>query len=204
MTKALIVVDAQNDFCEDGALAVVGGNAVAERIATDLMLSTEYEVVVTTQDWHIAPGSHFASNTDDPEPNFSTTWPDHCVAGTHGADLHPAIKDAMIARREAKPRLAIYRAFKGMTDASYSGFDGIIQNALGGPYTLAKFLTELHSVDSVDVVGLAYDFCVKETALDAVKNGFDTVVLTNYTEAVSDANVQSTSEALEAAGIEVR
>lgn len=202
MTKALIVVDVQNDFCEGGALEVVGGNAVAERIVSDLLPSDEYDVVAFTKDWHIAPGEHFASNTDDPNPNFRTTWPDHCVADTPGASYHPAIGRA-VARRGAVGFDAIV-AFKGMTAASYSGFDGIVQNAFGGPLTLGRYLRDVRGVDSVDVVGLAYDFCVKETALDAVKEGFDTVVLTNYTEAVSDANVAPTREALEAAGIEVR
>ena len=108
MSRAAIVVDVQNDFCEGGSLAVTGGNSVAKRLA-DYLPSAGYDFVVATRDRHIAPGAHFSA-----EPDFEASWPAHCVAGTPGAELHPALS--------AYPFDAVFD--KGEHAAAYSGFEG--------------------------------------------------------------------------------
>jgi nicotinamidase/pyrazinamidase len=108
MTTALIVVDVQNDFCEGGSLAVAGGAAVAASIG-HLLEQHPYDHVVATQDHHIDPGAHFSE-----APDFVDSWPPHCVVGTSGVDLHPAL--------EPRPFEAVFR--KGEYAAAYSGFEG--------------------------------------------------------------------------------
>ena len=109
MTRALIVVDVQNDFCEGGSLAVPGGNDAAGEISDYIETSRDrYSAVVATQDWHIEPGSHFSDN-----PNFRDSWPVHCVAGTHGAALNQDLDTEFID--------AYFR--KGQYEAAYSGFE---------------------------------------------------------------------------------
>ena len=164
--RALIVVDVQPTFCEGGALAVAGGNAVAERIATHLSSHRgDYDLVVTTQDWHIDPGEHFSS-----EPDFIDTWPVHGVADSAEAQLHPALSglDADAAVK------------KGQYAAAYSGFEGVDEDGR----TLADILGAA-GIEAVDVVGLAESHCVKDTALDAVRQGYRVRVLTDLTEPVS-------------------
>jgi nicotinamidase/pyrazinamidase len=109
--RALVIVDVQNDFCEGGSLAVTGGGAVARAISACLAGPDGggYAHVVATQDYHIDPGAHFSA-----EPDFETTWPPHCVAGTPGADFHP---DLDVTRIEQ-----VFR--KGQHAAAYSGFEG--------------------------------------------------------------------------------
>lgn len=167
MSRALIVVDVQPTFCEGGSLPVEGGNAVAERIADFARTHRgAYDLVTTTQDWHIDPGSHFSDT-----PDFVDTWPPHGVAGTPEAELHPALVDldADVAVK------------KGMYAAAYSGFEGTTADGS----TLQRAL-EAAGVTDVDVVGLAESHCVAETALDAQEAGFTTRVLTDLTEPVSE------------------
>ena len=149
-TRALIIVDVQPTFCEGGALAVEGGNATAERIADFVTENAdEYAMVVTTQDWHVNPGSHFSE-----EPDFIDTWPPHALAGTAEAELHEAVASLPI---DASVK-------KGEYEAAYSGFEGCDADG--------RFLEEIlraGEVEEVDVVGIAESHCVKETALDALK-----------------------------------
>jgi nicotinamidase/pyrazinamidase len=181
MTIALVVVDVQNDFCEDGSLAVVGGAALATRLSQYIAAAHEsYRVIVGTMCWHIAPGEHFASYLKE-EPNYDTTWPDHCVANTRGAAIHPNLDVALI-RHFFK---------KGQRRASYSGFDGL--NSYD--QSLAIYLHE-HGVTEIDVVGIATDYCVKETALDGVIAGFNTNIIPELTVAVHPDTVDSVLEEL--------
>jgi nicotinamidase/pyrazinamidase len=168
MTKALIVVDVQNDFCEGGSLAVAGGAAVAAGISA-LLASADYAVVAATRDAHREPHGHFSS-----EPNFADTWPVHCVVGTPGAEFHPNFDPQRVN--------AIFD--KGAFEAAYSGFEG----TTAGGVSLADWLRD-QAVDAVDVVGIATDHCVRATALDAEREGFDTTVLLDYTAGVAPATV---------------
>lgn len=180
--RALIVVDVQPTFCEGGALAVEGGNAVAERIAAYAASHRgDYDVVVTTQDWHIDPGEHFSE-----EPDFVDTWPPHGVAGTDEAELHPALADLA-------PDISVK---KGRYAAAYSGFEGV--DVAGRP--LADLLAT-RGVTEVDVVGIAESHCVKQTALDAVTNGLRTRVLTDLTVPVSPELGEAARAEMAAAGV---
>jgi nicotinamidase/pyrazinamidase len=186
MTVALLVVDVQNDFCEGGSLAVTGGASVAARIG-DLLGRDDrggYPVVVATRDHHIDPGDHFSS-----EPDFVDSWPPHCVVGTDGADFHEAL--------DPRPFDAVFH--KGEHEAAYSGFEGFTLD--GEP--LADWLRE-RGVNEVEVCGLAADYCVRATALDAAAAGFRTHVLLDLTAAVAPDRLGATLEAFDAAGVEVR
>ena len=183
MARALIVVDVQNDFCEGGSLAVAGGDAVAQRIAELIAADHGYDHVVATRDHHVDPGDHFAER-----PDFVDSWPAHCVAHTDGAQHHPSLAEA--------PFAAIFD--KGEYAAAYSGFEGT--SADGAP--LADWLRE-RGVDRVDVCGIATDYCVKATALDAARHGFATTVLLDLTAAVAPASTDAVVDELTAAGVTV-
>lgn len=176
-TSALIIVDVQNDFVEGGSLAVEGGRDLAARLAESLD-SGAFELfdhVVTTQDWHIDPGAHFSET-----PDFVDSWPVHCVADTEGAKIVPVLADALVRHQVSA---AVH---KGMFAASYSGFDGFTEDGT----TLANVLRSL-GVESVAVVGIAGDYCVKETALDARREGFHTVVLDDFTVSIATSPAQA-------------
>jgi nicotinamidase/pyrazinamidase len=183
MTRALIVVDVQNDFCEGGSLAVAGGAAVASAISEHVRSGAGgYAHVVATRDHHVDPGGHFHE-----EPDFLETWPAHCVAGTDGVELHEAL--------DRGPVEAVFD--KGHYSAAYSGFEGAAEG-IG----LADWLRE-RGVDAVDVVGIATDHCVRATALDAVGAGFATRVLLPLTAGVAEASTEAALEQLEKAGVEL-
>ncbi|WP_413451202.1 isochorismatase family protein [Georgenia phoenicis] len=183
--RALLVVDVQPTFCEGGALPVDGGNAVAQAVAEYVVAHRErYALVVTTQDWHIDPGRHFA--TPPEEPDYVVTWPPHGVAGTAEAELHPALADLA-------PDASVK---KGQYAAAYSGFEGTD----GEGRTLAQLLD---GVDAVDVVGLAESHCVKETALDAVRAGMSARVLSDLTAPVSPEQGELARAQLREAGVEI-
>ncbi|MFF8836509.1 isochorismatase family protein [Streptomyces sp. NPDC015130] len=192
MHRALIVVDVQNDFCEGGSLAVTGGADVAAAI-TDLVgqtAGTSYRYVVATRDHHVDPGGHFAPEGEDPD--YVTSWPVHCVAGTEGVGFHPNFAPAVASG-------AIDSVFdKGAYDAAYSGFEGLDENGR----TLAEWLRE-RDVTEVDVVGIATDHCVRATALDAAREGFRTQVLLDLTAGVAKATTAKALEELGAAGVEL-
>ncbi len=188
MTKrALIIVDVQNTFCEGGNLAVTGGTAVAGRIAAwlDGGAGAHYAVIVTTQDWHIQPGDHFSAS-----PDFVVTWPVHGAAGTDDAALRPEITSA------APGATAFY---KGQYSAAYSGFEGL-DAPTSGTY-LDPWLRE-RGIGAVDVVGLALDYCVRATALQAAALGYTTRVLTDLTAPVSEGSAPTVLAELAVAGVE--
>ncbi|WP_369133787.1 nicotinamidase [Modestobacter sp. I12A-02662] len=181
MSRALVVVDVQNDFCEGGSLAVAGGEAVARAISSHAA-SAGYDHVVATRDHHVDPGGHFAE-----QPDFLETWPAHCVVGTPGVELHPHL--------DRRPIEAVFD--KGEYAAAYSGFEGTSD---GVP--LADWLRG-HGIEDVDVVGIATDHCVRATALDAVAAGFRTRVLLDLTAGVADGTVEAALEQLRAAGVQL-
>ncbi|MGL6235466.1 MAG: isochorismatase family protein [Segniliparus sp.] len=185
MARALVVVDVQNDFCEGGALAVSGGAAVASGLAELLRSGSParagYGFVVATRDWHIDPGPHFSD-----EPDYVDSWPPHCRAESLGAQLRPELADVRFD--------AVFD--KGHHSAAYSGFEGV------GPSgaKLGDWLRE-RSVDSVDVVGIATDFCVAATARDAAEAGFTARVLLAHCAAVRPDGGAAAKQRLEPAGV---
>lgn len=205
MTKALIIVDVQNDFCERGSLAVAGGADLASEISELLENAHDLDFVVATQDWHIDPGAHFSET-----PDFVKSWPVHCVAGSKGAALHPNLDTEDID--------AYFR--KGKFDAAYSGFDGLLapedEVAVGereaheaaaedgdAPASLDDWLRE-NDVEDVVIVGIATEHCVRATALDAVNAGYNTTVLRDYIAGIDEDAAEEALEELEDAGVEVK
>jgi nicotinamidase/pyrazinamidase len=180
--RALIVVDVQNDFCEGGSLAVEGGSAVAAAIS-EYLTNAEYPYVVASRDYHIDPGSHFSDR-----PDYVDAWPPHCVAGTPGAQFHP--------RFDVSRMQAVFS--KGAHSAAYSAFEGTEEE--GSP--LAEWLRD-RDVDAVDVAGIATDYCVRATALDAVDLGFATQVLLGLTVGVDPVTTRESLDVMRAAGVEL-
>ena len=190
MNRALIIVDVQNDFCEGGALAVEGGAAVARSVAGLVgadRAGGRYRHVVATKDWHVDPGDHFAAEGSDPD--FVDTWPVHCVASSPGAELHP---DLDVTLDEV--------FLKGRYTASYTGFDGTAAGDEATP--LGSWLSE-REVEAVDVVGLATDHCVRATALDARRAGFETAVLLKHCAGVAAPTTEAALSEMAAAGVTV-
>lgn len=183
MSSALIVVDVQNDFCEGGSLAVAGGAAVAAAIGELLTTDHGYDHVVATRDHHIEPGDHFAA-----EPDYVDSWPVHCAAGSPGAELHAPLTESQFE--------AVFE--KGHYSAAYSGFEGTCDGE-----GLDVWLAD-HEVTRVDIVGIATDYCVRATALDAAGAGLATRVLLPLTAAVAVDNIAATVAELRAAGVTVR
>ena len=183
MARALIVVDVQNDFCEGGSLAVSGGADVAAKI-TDFVRDHrgDYRVVVATRDHHIDPGDHFSVH-----PDFVDSWPPHCVVGTSGVALHPDLDTTHIE--------AVFD--KGEYAAAYSGFEGVCE---GQP--LADWLRG-HGVDTVELCGIATDYCVRATALDAARLGFATRVRLDLTAGVAAESAERAVDEMRAAGVEL-
>lgn len=189
--RALVVVDVQNDFCEGGSLAVAGGADVAAGVARLVTRERErYDAVVATADWHVDPGSHFSDT-----PDFVDSWPVHCVAGTAGAQFHPAFTPALGHVD------AVFR--KGEYSAAYSGFEGSTDPADGAePTPLATWLRE-RGLDAVDVVGIATDHCVRATALDAAREGLRVRVLLGLCAGVAEDSTAAALDELRGAGIEI-
>ena len=180
-TRALVVVDVQNDFCEGGSLAVTGGAAVAGRVHRLVDEGrADYGAVVATQDWHVDPGAHFSVN-----PDYVDSWPRHCVAGTPGAQLHPALDGVALD--------AIVR--KGEHQAAYSGFEG----RTGEGTSLADLLRAA-DIDAIDVVGIATDYCVRATALSGLAEGFAVRILTDCCAGVDPNGSRSALDELRGAG----
>ncbi len=166
--RALVIVDLQNDFCDapGAALPVAGGAALAARITGYLRESGDlYQAVVATRDWHIDPGAHFSS-----EPDYVRTWPPHCRAGSEGADFHPDLELTLLDEVFSK----------GQYSASYTGFDGVSSDGVG----LEEWLRD-RQINKLDVVGVATDFCVRATVLDAARLGFATRLLADLCAAVA-------------------
>jgi len=187
--RALIIVDVQNDFCEGGSLAVAGGAEVAGRISAHVAQNAaSYAAIVATADWHENPGDHFSDT-----PDFARSWPPHCRIGTDGALFYPD------AERAVKQVQAVFR--KGRHSAAYSGFEGVTVEA-GRQVTLADWLRD-RAIEQVDVVGIATDYCVRATALDAVKEGFETMVLLDLTAGVAAESTRQARADFAAAGVAV-
>jgi nicotinamidase/pyrazinamidase len=188
MTRALVIVDVQNDFCEGGSLGVAGGAAAAFRIG-DLLhhwqqadeRDRQYDVIVATQDHHIDPGAHFSS-----EPDFVNSWPRHCVVGTDGVAFHPNL--------DPQPFHAIF--LKGEYAAAYSGFEGKTADGTG----LGDWLRG-HEVTDVDICGIATDYCVRATALDARAAGLKTRVLTQLVAGVAPDTTKAALDELRRADV---
>ena len=155
MSSALLIIDFQNDFTSGGALAVPGGDEIAEPVQR---LAKEFDHVFATRDWH--PRDHASFETE------GGPWPVHCVQGTHGAELHPAMREVEI---DAIVDVGVERE-----DEGYSGFE---------KSKLADLLRQ-DDVSEVAVVGLATDYCVRASAIDACREGFDTTVVTDAIRAV--------------------
>ncbi|MCW2495537.1 MAG: isochorismatase hydrolase [Jatrophihabitans sp.] len=173
------MVDVQNDFCEGGSLAVSGGSELAVAISARLA-EGGYDHAVATRDHHIDPGPHFAT-----KPDYVDSWPVHCVVGTAGVELHPHLDTTYVE--------AIFD--KGEHQAAYSGFEGSYEGV-----GLADWLRE-RDVDSVEVVGIATDHCVRATALDAARQGFATTVRLDLTAGVAASTVETALVQLGAAGV---
>jgi nicotinamidase/pyrazinamidase len=171
MAKALFIIDVQNDFIEGGALGVEGGTAVAEGISRMLARHPDaYEFVIASRDWHDPDndnGGHFA--TDD-APDFVGTWPVHCVAGTYGAEYHD----------ELTTRAIDHHVRKGMGEPAYSIYEGTTEE--GG--TVHELL-DANGITEVDVAGLATDYCVRASALDAIEHGRRVRIITDLVAGVS-------------------
>jgi nicotinamidase/pyrazinamidase len=180
MAVALIVVDVQNDFCAGGSLPVAGGAAVAAAIS-DHLVGGSYDEVVATRDYHLDPGAHFSDH-----PDFARSWPVHCVAGTPGSSFHPELDVSRIA--------AVFS--KGAHQAAYSGFEGRTRDGVG----LADWL-RAREVDTVEIVGIATDHCVRATAVDAARIGLRTTVLLGLTAGVNQSTVDAALAEFRAAGI---
>lgn len=168
MKRALLAVDVQNDFCDDGALPVNGGYAVARTISKML---GNYDFLAATRDWHIDPGAHFED------------WPVHCKAGTPGAELAAplTVQDFDIVVN------------KGQREAAYSAFD--VQNL--------ETVFKSRGIANLDVVGLATDYCVKASVLDAIKHGFSVSVLLYACAGVDKITSEAAVHEMAAAGAEI-
>ena len=194
MTHALVVIDVQNDFCPGGALAVSGGD---ELVAPINSLMDEFEAVILTQDWHPAGHSSFASSHPGKNPFDMTQkpygpqvlWPDHCVQGTQGAAFHADL------RTDAD--LILRKGFRGSID-SYSAF---FENDQKTPTGLKGYL-EARGIEKLTMVGLATDFCVHFSAVDAAKLGFDVTVRQDACRAIDlDGSLDAAIQAMRDAGV---
>jgi len=196
--EALIVIDVQNDFCPGGALAVEYGHEVVPVIN---MLIERFEHVVLTQDWHPAGHSSFASSHVGKNPfeqidmpyGQQTLWPDHCVQGTPGADFHPELE-------WTKAEMVIRKGFQIGID-SYSAF---FENDHETPTGLTGYLRE-RGIEKVTLAGLATDFCVAYSALDAVRQGFAAAVVMDASRGIDlNGSMVAMTEKMREAGVELR
>ncbi len=179
MKKALIVVDVQNDFCEGGSLAVPKSSEIIPYINL-LMQENTYDQIVFSQDWHPADHKSFASNNGkkigetislNGAPQFM--WPDHCVQGTFGAEFHSELdlaKATHIVQKGKNPEIDSYSAFQDNSHFTKTGLDDFLK---------------YHEIQLVEIVGLALDYCVKYTAIDAYNLGYMTCLHFNGTRAVN-------------------
>lgn len=193
---ALLVIDVQNDFCPGGALAVAGGDEIVAPINA---IMTDFDAVILTQDWHPAGHSSFASTTGaDP---MSVTqmpygpqvlWPDHCIIGGTGADFHKDLNvDAadLIIRKGYNPAIDSYSAFFENDHKTPTGLDGYLRT---------------RGIDTLTMVGLATDFCVNYSAVDAAKLGFKVTVRNDMCRAIDfDGSLAAALDAMKAAGVQI-
>lgn len=188
MSRALLIVDVQNDFTEGGALGVDGGAAVAQRITEHLREhGDEYALIAASRDWHDRRGDNGGHFALDAAPDFTVTWPVHCVAGTTGADYHPALDVSGVD----------VHVLKGQGVPAYSAFEG----TTGDGRHLAEVLRE-RGVTDLDVVGIATDHCVRASALDGLDAGLRVRVLTDLIAGVAPAPSAAALDELRAVGVE--
>jgi len=194
MSQALIVIDVQNDFCPGGALAVPEGDQIAPLINA---MMPDFDAVILTQDWHPAGHSSFASSHDGKIP-FETTempygtqvlWPDHCVQGSPGAAFHPDLRTDgdLIIRKGFRPAIDSYSAFFENDQTTPTGLEGYLR---------------IRGIDSLVMVGLATDFCVHFSAVDAVRLGFVVEVRLAACRAIDmDGSLDAALEAMRNSGV---
>lgn len=187
MTRALLIVDVQNDFTEDGALAVAGGDAVASAVSELLSAHrADYAVVVASRDWHDPDsdnGGHIST-----QPDYIDSWPEHCVAGTEGAEYDPLLHTSAIT----------HHVRKGQGVPAYSMFEGSTESGDRTAEILAA-----HGVTDADVVGIATDHCVRASALDAIAHGIRVRVLTDLVAGVAEESSEAALAELAHAGAEL-
>ena len=185
--RGLLIVDVQNDFTEGGALGCDGGSAVAAGITRYLTDNADrYSVIIASRDWHDPDndnGGHFAAEGE--APNFVTTWPIHCVAGSPGADYHPDLDTSTVT----------HHVKKGQGIPSYSMFEGVTDEGK----TVTEVLDD-HGVTAVDVVGIATDYCVLASSKDALGVGREVTVLTDLVAAVTPETGSAALTELESLG----
>lgn len=195
MARALIVIDMQVDFCPGGALAVAEGDRIVAPINA---LMKTFDAVVLTQDWHPADHASFATNHPGAEPYAliempygpQVLWPDHCVIGTPGAGFHPGLdlsRADLVVRKGFRPRIDSYSAF--------------FENDRATPTGLAGYLRE-RGLTNLAFVGLAHDFCVAWSAIDAARLGFAATVIEDATRAIDlDGSLDRARADMRAAGV---
>ena len=194
--EALLVIDIQNDFCPGGALAVTGGDEIVPGVN---QLMDDFATVILTQDWHPSGHSSFASS-HKAEP-FTTTqmpygtqvlWPDHCIQGTEGAAFHKDLRvdGDLIIRKGFNPEIDSYSAFFENDHTTPTGLEGYLRT---------------RGIDRLTMVGLATDFCVNFSAVDAAKLGFAVTVRTDLCRAIDmDGSLAAAMDGMKQAGVEVR
>jgi len=187
MSRALFIIDVQNDFTEGGALGVEGGAGVAAGITRLLNAHPDaYRLVIASRDWHDADndnGGHFAIDTD---PDFVTSWPVHCVAGTSGAEYHPGLNTSLIGEH----------VLKGQGEPAYSLYEGATEDG-----RRVEELLQTAGITDVDVVGIATDYCVRASALDAIEHGRHVRVLTDLVAGVAEDSSEVALAELAHAGV---
>ncbi len=205
MKRALLVTDIQNDFLPGGALAVPGGDAIIPYVLTLMRDRSRYDLLVVIQDWHPRNHGSFAANHPGAEPFAlgelaglpQVFWPDHCVQGTKGAHLHPQISDCLAEMVKGGASAIIIQKGQDPQVDSYSAF---FDNARRHDTGLDRALEE-YAIEAVDIVGLAFDYCVRATALDAVSLGYQTRVLLDGTRSIDVSAEQAVIAELTAAGV---
>ena len=194
---ALLVIDVQNDFCDGGALAVTGGSEIVSGINK---LIGQFDTVILTQDWHPAGHSSFASSHKEHDPfsliempyGAQVLWPDHCIQGSEGAAFHPGLnidRADLIIRKGYNPAIDSYSAFFENDHKTPTGLEGYLQT---------------RAIDEVTLVGLALDFCVNFSAVDAANLGFKVHVHSDLCRAIDrDGSLEQANKAMSAAGVSI-
>ncbi|MFT6536439.1 MAG: nicotinamidase/pyrazinamidase [Loktanella salsilacus] len=194
LTHALIVIDMQNDFCPGGALAVTGGDDIVDGINA---LMADFQTVILTQDWHPAGHSSFASSHPGAAPmqvvdmpyGPQVLWPDHCIQGTPGAAFHQGLRTDgdLIIRKGYNPAIDSYSAFFENDHTTPTGLEGYLRT---------------RGITTLTMVGLALDFCVNYSAVDAAKLGFDVTVRTLLSRGIDvGGSLDAALDGMKAAGV---
>jgi len=196
MMHALLVIDVQNDFCPGGALAVAGGDEIVSGINAAM---NDFDAVILTQDWHPAGHSSFASSHDAEPMSLiempygpQVLWPDHCIQGSVGANFHPNLtvdRADMVIRKGYNPAIDSYSAFFENDHKTPTGLEGYLRT---------------RGIDTLTLVGLATDFCVNYSAVDAAKLGFNVSVQMDLCRAIDfDGSLAAAIDGMRAAGVDV-